>query len=456
MKTSHRVVWTQGMFLTPQHFQTLENHLETSLHFRDFLSHFSNWGVTQLDVDLEALTNGQFRLDTCTGLMPDGEPVNIPDTDQEPPSRAFKDYFPPSRDSLDVYLALPENRQRTRNVTMPGPTRGAGAGAPPETRYLAETRMVVDNSGGEEEKAVQVARRTFRLLFSGEYRDGFSSFRIARVIRNAAGTPILDPQFIAPCLNISSSRYLMNLLRKQIEILANKSATLSAPRRQRSKLVAEFSASDTAQFWLLHTVNSYLPELNHLWKVRQGHPELAYVSMLRLAGALSTFSLEGHPENLPDYDHENLGACFTALDAKVRELMQAVIPENFISIPLEVTDRFLWTGKVAEDAHFRDSQFFLAVSAKMGVDDLIRKVPVLLKISSPESIRHLVQNSMPGVVLRHMPSPPDAIPVKLDNQYFAINQSGPLWDAIIRSRQIAVSAPGEIVDPKMEVVIVLG
>jgi type VI secretion system protein ImpJ len=45
--------------------------------------------------------------------------------------------------------------------------------------------------------------------------------------------------------------------------------------------------------------------------------------------------------------------------------------------------------------------------------------------------------------------------MKLDNQYFSLNQGGPLWDAIMLSRQIAVFAPGEIVEPKMEILIVL-
>ena len=167
-------------------------------------------------------------------------------------------------------------------------------------------------------KPVQVARRTFRLLFEDEYRDGFSTFRIAQITRNAAGAPELNPHFVAPCLNLGSSPYLNMLLRRQIEILTNKSATLSGPRRQRVKITAEFLPSETANFWLLHTVNSHLPEIRHIWKVRRGHPEFAYVSMLRLAGALATFSLEARPENLPDYDHNDLGRCFTLLDRNIR------------------------------------------------------------------------------------------------------------------------------------------
>jgi type VI secretion system protein ImpJ len=315
--------------------------------------------------------------------------------------------------------------------------------------------MGTDDNSGNEEKPVQIARRTFRLLFGDEYRDGFTSFRIAQVIRNAAGIPILNPKFVAPCLDLASSDYLNMLLRRQIEILATKSSTLSAPRRARGKVLADFSPSETASFWLLHTVNSYLPELKHIWKVRHGHPEIAYVAMLRLAGALSTFALEGRPENLPDYDHNDLGLCFALLDNRIRELMEFLISEKFVPIRLEPSDRLIWTGAVTEDQYFRNTQFFLAVSARMGVDDLIRKVPQLVKISAQEEIQRLIRNSLPGLTLRHTPAPPSAIPMKLDNQYFQINQGGPLWDVLMRSRHIAVYAPGEILEPKMEVLIVL-
>jgi len=456
MKNRHSVVWTKGMFLTPQHFQTQEDFFREAVHFRFGASNYANWGVTELEIDSEALANGLFRVNRCTGVMPDGEPFDMPEIDELPLSRSVEKHFPPTREWLDIYLSIPDKRPRARNVTIPGSTNGKAAeDAPPTTRYLAEQRMFTDENLGEEEKPVMVARRTFRLLFEDEYRDGFSSLRIAQVTRNAAGAAILNPRFVAPCLNLGSSSYLSMLLRRQLEILAAKSASLSAPRRQRGKILAEFSPSETANFWLLHTVNSYLPELKHIWKVRQGHPESAYVSMLRLAGALTTFSLEAHPENLPDYDHTDLGGCFTALDANIRRLMETVIPSKFVAVPLELRDRFVWSGVVTEDQYLRNSQMYLAVSAKMGIDDLIRKVPQLVKISSQDDIQRLVRNALPGITLRHVPVPPSAIPLKLDNQYFSLNQGGALWDAIVMSRQIAVHAPGEIGEPKMEILIVL-
>jgi type VI secretion system protein ImpJ len=443
------------MFLTPQQFQTQDQFFEDSIQFRWSASQFANWGATDLEIDSEALNNGLFRLAKCIGIMPDGEAFDMPDNDDLPPSRSVAEHFPPSRESLDVFLGIPDSRPRARNVSIPAAADSESAGIPPTIRYLAETRMVTDENTGTEEKPVQVVRRMFRILFEDEYRDGFSVLRIAQVTRNAAGIPMLSPRFVAPCLNLGSSNYLNMLLRRQIEILATKSSTLSGPRRQRGKITAEFSPSETANFWLLHTVNSYLPELKHIWKVRKGHPEAAYLAMLRLAGALSTFSLEARPEDLPDYDHEDLGRCFTLLDQNIRDLMETVIPSKFVSVPLQVRDRFIWSGTVMEDQYFHDSQFYLAVSAKMGMDDIITRVPQLVKVSSTDDIQRLIRNALPGLPLRHVPVPPAAIPIKLDNQYFALNQGGELWNGMMLSRQIAVHAPGEIVEPKMELVIVL-
>ena len=111
---------------------------------------------------------------------------------------------------------------------------------------------------------------TSNTVFGDENADGYNTFRVAQIIRDPAGVPVLNPEFIAPCLNLAHSEQLMRLLRRQIEILANKANTLSAERRQRGKVQADFGPTETFRFWLLHTVNSFLPEIKHFYKVRRG------------------------------------------------------------------------------------------------------------------------------------------------------------------------------------------
>lgn len=450
MKNLRRVVWSKGMFLTPQHFQVHDNFIEDTLQFRFNASLFANWGVLTLKIDQEALSNGSFTLHSCRGILPDGLAFSFPDSDPAPPGRAIADFFLPNQDFIDVYLAIPEHHSQSVNFGHANADVSGGL----VTRYGVDTVEINDESDGGEQKAVQIGRKNLRLLFEGQNMEGFATLRLARIIRKD-GVYALDPNFIAPCVDISSSEYLMMLLRRLIEILVTKSESLNANRRQRGQDLADFSVTETAHFWLLHTVNSCLPELKHIWSVRHGHPEPLYVTMSRLAGALSTFSLDAKARELPDYTHDDLGRCFRLLDEKIRNLLETVIPSKCVSIPLRLVDKSVWSGTVTNDEYLRNSQFFLAIGAKMGVDDLIKRVPQLVKVSPSDEMQNLIRLALPGVTLRHAPAPPSAIAFKLDNQYFSLNQSGRLWEKITQSRNISLYVPSEIVDPKIELLVVL-
>jgi len=90
----------------------------------------------------------------------------------------------------------------------------------------------------------------------------------------------------------------------------------------------------------------------------------------------------------------------------------------------------------------------------MGAGDLITKGAQYLRIAAPDDLDRLVRTAVSGVGLRHTQVVPQAVQRKLENQYFQINQTGPLWERIMLTRRIGVHAPSEIVEPKMEVVVV--
>jgi type VI secretion system protein ImpJ len=207
-------------------------------------------------------------------------------------------------------------------------------------------------------------------------------------------------------------------------------------------------------FWLLHTINSWLPLLKHIWSVRHGHPEAMYTAMLQLAGGLSTFSLDQQASEFPEYRHENLSMCFSAVDEKIRTLLETAIPTNCTTIPLRVVDRFTWAGTIADERLLHNTQFILAVSGQMGVDEIVRKTPHLVKAASTEELGRLIRHALPGLTLRHASAPPPGVGFRLNNQYFLLNQSGRLWDDVVRTRSIGFFVPSEIADAKLELLVV--
>jgi len=177
--------------------------------------------------------------------------------------------------------------------------------------------------------------------------------------------------------------------------------------------------------------------------------------MLSLAGALTTFSLKIHPRDLPAYDHDNLGACFTDLDEKLRLLLETVVPSNYVALPLKLVQPSIYATSIDNDKYLSHTRMYLAVSADTSQAELIAKAPQLIKICSADAIEHLVQRALPGAPLTHVPTPPSAIPIKLNYQYFTLSQSGGSWEAVVRARNLAAWVPADFPNPQLELIIVL-
>src|SRR5206468_13028523 len=92
-----------------------------------------------------------------------------------------------------------------------------------------------------------------------------------RVAPSAAGSYQLDPDVVPPVVDISASEYLMAVARRLVELLSAKSSALADRRRHKNQSLAEFGIADVANFWLLYTVNTQLPDVRHLFEGRRAH-----------------------------------------------------------------------------------------------------------------------------------------------------------------------------------------
>lgn len=446
MKQLQPIIWSKGTFLTPQHLQVQDRFAEDSLNFRVQALSYRPYGLQSLNLDHQKIAEGQIAVMGASGIMPDGLLFDIPRADAGPDSRQFADHLEPEQESLDVYLVVPDQRQYGVNVSLDS-AKG--------TRYVIRTVVMRDENTGTNEKPVQMAGKNFRILLEGESREGSSALRIARVQRTGAGTFRVDPNFVPPVLNIGANEYLISIVRGLVERLAAKSAALSGLRRQKNQSLADFGASDIANFWLLYAVNSHLPVLNHFFQTQKVHPEVVYAEMVALGGALTAFSTSVRAADFPEYDHEDLGACFGRLSAIILELLEAVVPSNFVSLPLKLVQTSVYATAMDDDKYFADTRLYLAVSSDVNKGDLIRRVPQLVKVCSAAHIDRLVKQALPGMTLTHMPSPPSAIPVKLNYEYFSLDASGAAWEAVCRARNLAAYVPNDIANPSMELVILL-
>ena len=449
MKNLSRVVWSEGMYLGPHHFQVQSRYFEDSIQFAASALWFEGYGLVGCGLDAEALRNGTLSVLHARGILADGLTFHMPECDPLPPARNIADLFPPTREKVTVLLAIPERQQNGVNCTLPG------SPAVSSVRYTAESRPAYDETTGRDEKPVSFGRKNLVLLLETEIPEGDVGLPIARIQRDGSGHFIFDPDFIPPCTQIGASERLMQILRRLIGILDEKSAAMSSEGGAAGRTWAEYSTRDIAQFWLLHTVNSALAPLRQMFAVRRIHPEELYVEMLRLGGALCTFTIDSHPRELPLYNHMALDECFGALDHHIRVNLETVVPTNAVLIPLRKTADYFYEGDVTDQRCLDRSRWVFSIRAALGEVDLIARTPQLIKLCSKLFVPRLVERALPGMALTHLPVPPSAIAARVDAQYFSVSRGGPCWDHIVQTRQVGVYVPGDLPDATLELLVIL-
>jgi len=444
MSKYRKIVWNEGMLLTPHHFQQWDNYHEDLLNSRVNSIIPYNYGVLDLQVNSEAVANGNFQITSCRAVMPDGLTVNVPDAEAVPDLRPIGNHFGVEAEKLGVHLAIPAKKAGEANY------QANGAAASNNLRFLQEGAQVKDETSGTNEQPISYAKSNLRIVFDDELRDGFTSIKIAELQRTPTGQLKISEDYIPPVLNISASIWLANMLRQMVEILITKSGSLGEQRRASNASLADFTTSEVAVFWLLNTINSSIPAMSHFFRSPLLHPERLYLEMGTLAGRLMTFSLENHPKDIVKYDHDDLYFTFYNLSTQLKELLETVIPSRCVPIPLEKTRDTLYVGRIDDERLLKEAGFFLAVRAQMPESKLIEGVPRVVKIASRDVIDSVIGSALPGVVLTHASPPPAPIPARVGFKYFQLDNMGPYWNGIAGSKVISVYVPNEIPDEKLE------
>src|SRR5215469_10238944 len=103
MSWDNKVIWSEGLFLRPQHFQQSDRYVEKLVRSRIAALRPYPWGLTELKLNREMLALGKFAVDEACGVLEDGTPFSVPDDADHP---APLDVPENTRNTV-IYLALP-------------------------------------------------------------------------------------------------------------------------------------------------------------------------------------------------------------------------------------------------------------------------------------------------------------------------------------------------------------
>lgn len=439
MSINNRVVWSEGMFLRPQHFQQHDRYLENRIDGRCHGLRSHDWGFTLLKLENAHLAIGKIGLTQARGLFQDGTPFNLPDDDELP----LPLDVPEGLSNEIVYLAFPLKRPDAAEVDNEHEPEALA-------RYRISHREVRDNNSGFDGRyPVQIASLRPKLLLASQERSGYECLGIARIIEvRADKTVILDEKYIPVVLQSAATTLLQGFVRELQGLLHTRGEALASRVAGASQGAG---VAEVADFMLLQTINRYEPLLAHLAQDAALHPETLFGISLQLMGDLSTFYRQNkRPAPMPDYQHDDLRLCFLPLIEELRRLLSMVLEQNAVQIPLTQHSLSVYYSGRPDVKLLDQALYVLAAGAQVSSEMLRNHFPPQVKIGPVEEISQLVSSALPGIAINPLPVAPRQLPYHAGYSYFELDKQSPYWKKMMDSGGFAFHIGGNFPGLELE------
>ncbi|KLU15054.1 MULTISPECIES: type VI secretion system baseplate subunit TssK [Xenorhabdus] len=447
MPGKNRVIWHEGLFIKPQHFQQQQKHIDYLAHsLVSVLTPYAH-GFSSLSINDDLLKLGRIGITEASGIMPDGTVFSAPGQDMLPKPLDIQNTN--GEKSKDIYLALPMSSDTILEIADPD------AETQSTVRYRKLPTNIRDlHTKGGDTTAVELAQLTPVLMQGSEDMSAYTTIPLCRIKeKQKNGNIVLDNEFVPTCLSIFVADKLRRFMVEIDGLLTERSRTLA----KRIGSPGQQGVADVAEFMMLQLLNRVQPLFNHYAKQTVLHPLHLYTELLQTCGELRTFTDSSRlPGNILAYDHNNLTDTFQAVMHAIRDALNVVLTPRATSIALKQNEGGIRVATLHDNDLLRKSEFVLAISASTPQEQLRRQFVQQTKVTSMEKIRDLVSVQLPGVPLIALSAAPRQLPYHSGYTYFRLDQKSPAWKEILQGNSIAFHVSGDFPDLDMQLWAIRG
>lgn len=407
-----RVIWMEGMGVSPVHFQQQDRYTDAQLRQRGAMLRPHAWGFTEFVIDEQYLSLGKVVLASATGILPDGTLFEI---GHGQPSLSMD--TAPGLTGRRVMLALPMSAANSAE-TRDSETSGLS------TRYIRTPLRIRDHNAykgkNSSESSILSGRFDLRLMFEEDSElKNYVTMPIAHIVEcRQDKSVVLDKEFMPTFLHMEASPVLTGYLRELIGLLTHRADHIA----NRVSSAGQTGTAELGDFMLLQCLNRLEPMFRHLEKTPGLHPETFYLTLLALSGELATFSERAkRPQEIVAYDHGAQHVCFAGLMEQARFALSMVLEQHAVLFNLQPRKNNIQLAPIHDKNLLSTALFVLVAQADMDQESIRTLLPKQIKIGTPENIRDLVNTHLPGVKIQPMPVAPRQIPFHAGRSYFQLD-----------------------------------
>lgn len=426
-----RVVWKEGLFMRPQHFQQSDRHFTYELMTRTKELSANSWGLFDINIDTHHLGSGKIVINSASGVMPDGTLFNISskidalsmDVNIEDNLKSF-------------YLVLPITMHNSDEIHYEGQKNQA-------TRLIAHNLSEISNCNVGEDSSTDIigARYNFKLLFEDDINEGYIKLKLGNIGDvSASGVVSLDTNYMPTYLHLHTAKKLTPKINELINTISYRSEKLAGK-------LSDFTvqATELGDYLMLQLLNRSQSRLDYFMNQDRIHPSEIFLELISLIGELAIFiKKEKRILKQFEYDHEHQGESFNLVISELNNMLSHVLEQNSVSLPIVAKQHGVYVSVITEKSMINTSNFIFAVRADMDNVKLKKVLLSNLKMGSVETIRDLVNYHLAGFSLKLLTSAPRQIPYKVECMYFKVELKDEDKEKLMRSGGFAFHMSTEL------------
>ncbi|MEO8427410.1 MAG: type VI secretion system baseplate subunit TssK, partial [Verrucomicrobiota bacterium] len=317
---SIRIHWQEGLFLQPHHLQRMQKSIEDDAASERRLAWPYPFGIIEARLSRDELENKRVRYDKLRAIMPSGLEVNYP-ASAELPSLDIAQAFSKGAGSFTISLGVPlwqNSRANTAPIAHDYDSRV-------KLLYRISEVECHDENNGENPKPVQIRKINSRLMFEHEDVSDMEVLPLLRIVRatgEEVGLPKEDPEYVPPCMVLSASPVLREMVRDLVSQVEASRKELVVQVTRGGFSIDTMRGVQFEQVIRLRTLNRFSARLPSLIQAPVVSPFDMYLELRELLGELAALHPDRDEFECAPYSHDNQFLCFRELVNKIRNFLR--------------------------------------------------------------------------------------------------------------------------------------
>ncbi|WP_208463987.1 type VI secretion system baseplate subunit TssK [Escherichia coli] len=414
------VYWYSGLYLQPQHFQSIDLHHSFMLARTRQLSQPHHQGYYECRISDDLLKEDTVRIEKIKAVLSSGYYVEYPGNCVVQ-DKCLTNLRSTDPGTVNLWLALKRFNSSHKNVSSVNDKRGS-------VRWVSSDDESNMRNVYHDSQDVGITRIKYDIqILTDEEKENSTDFEYLPLTRVIYGNNTLriDDEYSFPAMRLSANHKLRDKI-AEIHSDINSYKNKLEEYRYTERTVSD---GHLYNFLILCAINRTLPLLSSFINEDAIHPWLYYMALCKFTGEISTFQHFGFSDSrIVDlsYNHYDQISCFSNLQYYIKLILENLCRDKIISFEFKKTTTNTLICDFDEYSSRNNSEYYIKL-----ISDTFRKNNSIalseIKIAPSEHIDLIIQHALPGINLTVMDVVTSELQVRENIILLKIDKHSELW-----------------------------